>query len=103
MPSDNDHPAFLIFTPDRIIADTYGDLVLGELTYAQVEKAGIKAHFTDTDEMATLALAAGDLSFKLWVAKTVKPNFPALLFGEKEEWITDSGIFVGAVPIERQN
>lgn len=103
LPSDNDHPAFLNFIPGKVIAVTYGEIVLRELTYAEVEKVGINAHFTDTPEAATLALAAGNLSFKLWVNKSVKPDWPALLFGKEEEWITDSGILVSTVPTERQN
>lgn len=101
--SSEDRPAFLNFTPDKIIADTFFDTVLGELTYPDLEKIGIKAHFTDTPEVATLALAVRDLSFKLKLVKKPKPNYPVVLFSENEEWLTDSGIFVGKVPIVRQN
>ncbi|MCR4329346.1 MAG: hypothetical protein NUV65_02250 [Candidatus Roizmanbacteria bacterium] len=102
--SGDSSPPILIFLPDKVVPMNTGWEVVGDpFSYEQLQRAGIKATFTDTAQAATLRLAAGDLSFNLCLAKEVKPNYPALLFGEREEWITDSGIHVFSLPHEMSN
>jgi len=102
---ENGDPVFLDFTPEMVLATTYGPgpSVLEELSYDEVEKAGVKASFTNEAEQATFNVAAGPMSLKLRLGKVLKPDYPQHMFGEAEEWITDSGIFVGKAPIEALN
>lgn len=100
---ENRDPVFLAFTPEHVLATTYGSTVLGEFSYEQVKEAGLSASFEDMPEAATLSLAAGQMSIKLRLGKTLKPNYPELMFSEQEEWITDSGILVGKIPLEALN
>lgn len=96
-------PVFLAFTPEQVLATTYGSIVLKEISYDELKQAGLTASFHDEPEVATLSLATGQMSIQLRLGKMLKPNYPELMFSEKEEWITDSGILVGKVPQEALN
>jgi len=37
------------------------------------------------------------------LGKILKPDYPEIMFGRAEEWITDGGIFVGKTPTEILN
>jgi hypothetical protein len=43
------------------------------------------------------------MTFQLRLGKILKPDYPRLMFSENEEWVTDSGIVVGMLPIESLN
>lgn len=105
MKLENDDPVFLAFTPDLVLAKTYGPgpEVIGELSYEQLAAVGLVAKFSNEPEQAVLDMAIGNTVFKLRLGKILKPNYPALLFSDTEEWITDSGILVGKVPAENLN
>lgn len=101
--SSNGDPVFLTFTPEQVLVTTYGSEVLGKISYEELAKVGIKAHFTDEPTQALLDLQVNNLSFKLRLGKVLKPNYPSLLFSPSEEWITASGIIVGKTPQEVLN
>jgi len=101
----NGDPVFLVFTPDKVLATTYGPgpEVLGEVSYEALAETGIKARFGNEQTQALLDVGVGNLSFKLRLGKVLKPNYPSLLFSPSEEWITDSGIAVVKIPQEVLN
>lgn len=92
----------LAFVPNKVLGINYDDVganeVIAETAYDKLEGAGIKARFINEEDKAVLALAIGNISFKLSLGKVLKPNYPDLLFSESGEWITDSGIYVGQIP-----
>ena len=101
--AERGYPVFLAFTPEHVLATTYGSIVLKEISYDELNQAGLTASFRDEHETATLSLAAGQISIQLRLGKILKPNYPELMFSEKEEWITDNGILVGKIPQEALN
>jgi len=98
---EDGNPVFLDFIPEMVLATTYGpgSNVLKELSYDELERAGIKASFTNEDECATLNIASGPMSLNLHLGKVLKPDYPQIMWGKtKEKCITDSGILVLQAP-----
>jgi hypothetical protein len=96
-------PVFLAFTPDGVLATTFSTIVLKELTYQEVSRAGLAARFEDTSERINFSLGIGEMVMQMGFSKILKPNYPELLFSEREEWITDRTIHIGLVPQSRLN
>lgn len=102
------HPAmnevFLTFTSEHVLATSYNNTVIDKFTYEQVRSLGFSVNYTDTPEKAELSLAAGNLSFKLWLDKKLKEDYPQYMFSEfTEEWIADGGVVVGKIPADSLN
>lgn len=93
--SAGNDPVFLVFIPDKVLATTYGPgpEVLAELTYEQLENAGVKAEFQDKPENASLELQSTfGHPIKITLEKFVKSDYPLLLFSRPSASITDSTV-----------